>query len=558
MKKVLSIMLACAMLISLFAVTASASVATYEGYDFVTVFETSEDVKSVLPYVNTTAYASGAMPVSSFATVDDNEVAILKGNPEGADWVYGQSKATLEALDKFTLEFDVKAVDCSDALNISFKTEKGVIGVYVTPATFIGAEQAVGSAKVHTAKITDLNSVKLNQWFNFKITVDKTIYNGSDNEATRKNAVTVEYKKAEEESFKTMNIFTGGSYGYKLGGRLTSANPSWTGGGAVAFSADADGYAYCVDADDNSLKENVEYHLDNVKLTGRTNKVEYNSTGVLAAEDFEGTSPKFAGTSATVKGDEANHYIDFYRDDTKNTYGYGASGTVRVDSLPQEFVITFDLYKEADNTQDFYIEYFTDTLGVTDANGKLLAGAASNIHIKADKFETGKWYTVKAARVNVSWPKVTVVDKETGEVQKFDALSRSNVSGSSDYNRLFFRALNTAESVSHWRIDNVTVTEAGAASYISKTVDEETGATTVKLNVDAITYTATPILATFKGDRLVAADFVDTVDVALSADGAVVDLVAGGEYDEAVLYLWKGIGGAPLMEAWDITANLAD
>lgn len=551
MKKVLSIMLAAMMLISLFAIGASASVATYEGYDFVTVFDTSENVKSALPYVNTSAYASGATPTSSFATVDDNEVAILKGNPNGADWVFGQAVATLTALDKFTLEFDVNVVDCSDALNVAFKTDKGVIGVYVTPATFVGAELTKGSLKAHTAKITDLNSVKLNQWFNFKITVDKTIYNASDAEATRKNAVTVEYKKAEEESFKTLSLFTGGSYAYKLGGRLTTANPTWTGGGAVAFSPDADAYAYCVDADDNSIRDNAEYHIDNVKLTGRTNKVTYPAKGVLVAENFEGSSRAFVGGQATLVGDDANKYIDFYRDDTKNSNGYGATGEFKPASLPQEFVVTADVCKEADNTQDLIIEYFTDTLGAVNANGQLLAGAASGIVIDQSKFEAGKWYTVKVARKNITYPQVTVVDKETGETQTFNAAIRANVSGTTSYNRLFFRALNTAESISHWRIDNVMVAEAGAASIISATAEGD--AVSAKISVDAKEYTATPVLATFVGNRLAAVDFAD---VDLSAEGAEVDLAVSGAYDEAIVYLWNGLGGAPFMETWDITNNI--
>ncbi len=554
MKKVLSLMLAAMMLVSLFAVNASASVATYEGYDFVTVFDTSENVKSALPNINTSAYTSGATPVSSFATVDDNEVAILKANPNGTDWVFGQAVATLTALDKFTLEFDVKVVDCSDSLNIAFKTDKGVIGVYVTPATFIGAEQAKGSLG-HTAKITDLDSVKLNQWFNFKITVDKTIFNSTDAEATRAKAVTVEYKKAEEDSFKTMSLFTGGSYGYKVGGRLTTANPTWTGGGAVAFSPDADAYAYCVDADDNSIRYNAEYHIDNVKLTGRTNKVTYPATGIIVTDDFEGASSAFAGSQATLAGDDTNKYIDFYRDDTNNTSGYGISKEFKPASLPQEFVVTADVCKEADNTQDLIIEYFTDTLGVTNADGKLIAGASNGIVIDQSKFEAGKWYTVKVARKHIVYPKVTIVDKETGETQTFDATVRATVSGNTSYNRLFFRALNTEKSISHWKIDNVMVAEAGAASIIGKTVNEETAATTLTVNVDAKEYTATPVLATFAGDRLVAADFED---VTLSADGAKVDFAVAAGAEKAVLYLWNGLGGAPLMEAWDVTANLAE
>ncbi len=551
MKKVLSIMLAVMMVSSLFAINASASVATYDGYDFVTVFDTSENVKSALPYINTSAYASGATAVSSFATVDDNEVAILKGNPDGADWVFGQNVASLTALDKFTLEFDVKVVDCSDALNVAFKTDKGVIGVYVTPATFIGAEQAKGSVKAHTAKITDLSSVKLNQWFNFKITVDKTIYNASDAEATKKNAVAVEYKKAEEESFKTMDLFTGGSYGYKVGGRLTTSNPTWTGGGAVAFSPDADAYAYCVDADDNSIRDNVEYHIDNVKLTGRTNKVTYPVTGVLVAEDFEGTSPQFIGSQGTLAGGENNKYMDFYRSDTVHTSTYGASKEFKPASLPQEFVVTADIYKEADNTQNLIIEYFTDTLGAVNTNGQLIAGVNSGIVLDESKFETGKWYTVKIARKHIVYPAVTVIDKETGETLTFNATTRATVSGNTSYNRLFFRALNTAGSISHWRIDNVMVAEAGAASILSATAEGDN--VSAKLSVDAKEYAATPVLATYNEDRLVAVDFAD---VTLSADGAEADLAVSGAYDEAIVYLWNGLGGAPFMEAWDITDNI--
>ena len=558
MKKVLSLVLVCMMMASLFAMNASASVATYEGFENATIMPLSENVKSALPYIRLkNGVADGVL--SAFETVDDNEVAVLRANPTNTEWIFGGETLTMEKYDKYVLTFDVKVVDCANAFQVAMKTivnnDAGNIAFMVSPATFMGKELPAGSTG-GSAVVENADATKLNQWFNFKVTVDKTVMSkaATIDETVRRNAMKIEYKKAEDESYAVLPYMTGGYYANKIGARADGSAPTWT-NTAVAFSPDNNTYAFCYDKDGNNLKDNAEYHLDNVQLIGRTTKVAYPAKGVMLTEDFEGSSPVFAGGQGTIKGDDAEKYLDFYKSDTVHTNTYGASKEFKPAILPQEFVFTADVYKEADNTQDLVVEYFTDTLGVTDKNGQLIAGVASGIVLDKNKLEAGKWYTVKIVRKNITYPAVTLIDKETGEEQNFNAATRANVSGSSSYNRLFFRALNTAGSISHWRIDNVMLTEAGAASLIGKTVDEETGATTLKFNVDAKAYATTPVFATFNGDRLVSADFED---VTLSADGAEVEFAVPSGCEEAVLYLWDGIGGAPVMEAWDVTEYIAE
>ncbi|MBE7052638.1 MAG: hypothetical protein E7395_08780, partial [Ruminococcaceae bacterium] len=400
MKKVLSIMLAVMMLVSLFAASVSASVATYEGYEVKTILAESANVKSAMPYIrNKVAPADATRAVSSFATVgegeDANEVAILKYSAEGQEWLFGSNQSTLAPYEKLVFTFDVNVVNCASGLQVGFNTGAATTSFVISPATFMGAQMTpYGTAN---AQVEDSDSLNLNQWYNFRVTVDKSVFAAAAavDETVRRNAMTIEWKKAEDEKFAIMPYIIGGYYGYKLGARADAIMPSWTQTG-VAISPNANSYMVCVDAEGNSLKENVEYHIDNVKLIGRMPKVVYPSTGILVAEDFEGTSPKFIGGQGTLVGNEENKYMDMYLSTPvteKANTTYGSSGTVNFTSLPQNFVLTADICMAEDNTQPFLFEYFTDTLGVTDADGKLLAGYAHNMKIEATDVVAGTWYT---------------------------------------------------------------------------------------------------------------------------------------------------------------------
>ena len=177
MKKVLSFVLVCVMMASLFAMNASASVATYEGFESGTIMPLSENVKSALPYIRLKNGVAEGM-LSKFETVDDNEVAVLRANPTDTEWIFGGETLTMEKYDKYILTFDVKVVDCANAFQVALKTivnnPVGNIAFMVSPATFIGKELPVGSTG-GSAVVENADETKLNQWFNFKVTVDKTV-----------------------------------------------------------------------------------------------------------------------------------------------------------------------------------------------------------------------------------------------------------------------------------------------------------------------------------------------------------------------------------------------
>ena len=113
------------------------------------------------------------------------------------------------------------------------------------------------------------------------------------------------------------------------------------------------------------------------------------TANVLITEDFEGESPAFIGNQGTLlpvdettdsgtdtgsgcdgtaaTAEEAdteavNHYMDLYLATVSDYsgYNYGSSAQEYVDSMPESFMLTADIYQEADNTNDFFFEYFSD------------------------------------------------------------------------------------------------------------------------------------------------------------------------------------------------------
>lgn len=237
---------------------------------------------------------------------------------------------------------------------------------------------------------------------------------------------------------------------------------------------------------------------------------------ILITEDFEGSSPKFVGAQATLmpksessgsntggKGCEnnggegssestenVNHYIDLYKTTAADYVGkeYGWSSQVYVDSLPDNFMLTADIYKEEDNTNPFIFSYFTDDKdgdGRSDCHGQMV--------LSPDDVEAGKWYTYTARKVGGTGAlgvfNATLVDKETGVETKPIVLRNNEVSSASAINRFFFRTVNLAGETSHWRIDNVTVEENFDFELPSRITTVDTYYPWCDVEVDGITWT---------------------------------------------------------------------
>lgn len=212
-----------------------------------------------------------------------------------------------------------------------------------------------------------------------------------------------------------------------------------------------------------------------------------NERNILIEEDFEGASPAFVGGDAVLmpknissdsgsnssggcegsgsgSGEESsgednvNNYLEIYRvtANEHSGYDYGSSAQVKVDSMPENFILTADIYKCADNTQPFIFEYFAD-----DKDGDGAADAYGGAVLQESDVSAEQWYTLTLTKTNgkngTATFKSTLVNKKTGLTTTPAITRTANVSGRDEANRFMFRVSNMAGGIHHWLIDNVVV-----------------------------------------------------------------------------------------------------
>lgn len=538
MKKCLSMALAVVMIMSLFAVNVSAKLVLGEPEK--TVYLVNQDFQDAEKLDLTSEAADGV--VVPEAEGSDNNVAKL--NATNRYIVASQASSISDSV--FTVQFDVKAVNPTSAIDIVVRTDEDAsfapygYNLRITYSNFKNAEDWSADTNWYTysAKI-DTTELRTNGGaFSYKNVEMKRTLKGED------NWVSVPYNQGYNYVTKEISDATPArrvAWRPLQNAERARMSSTWANGISIACdnrsSDDSDGGAWA----DN------EYLIDNIKISYVKDAVDYPSTGILLTEDYEGTTKNF-GTPTIVDG---NNCLELY----KKTEGgnekpdYGSSETATFASLPQNFILTADVCMASDNTQPLFLEYFTDTLGGN------VAGEAYNMGLKPTEVTAGEWYTMKLAKVGDFSYRGTLKNHKTGEITTFKPVGNSNISGKGIYNRLLFRIVNEAsdaDKVFHWFIDNIMVTEVGAMAISN--IEKVDGAVSATVNVDAAT-TATPakakvFVAIYSDNRLVDIDFEDLTFAGTDGETANVDVE--GEFDKVYLYLWNGT--IPVVDKYDITA----
>ncbi len=514
MKKLISLVLCIMMISSLFAMNASASVAIGDmpetAYPINQSFEDADNLMfTTIAWKN----GSGAVAVE---TVDDNSFAdiylggkldttldiayIGSGNLDGAVPNKG-----------YTMAFDVYPVDTSVSLRVLYNSD-----------TTTNQNARYGIAIPASAFPT------MNQWYSVKMVVAENYVNPEVSISVYvKSAVDSDYTKIAHTGLYSPVMLSGHTF---FIGAETRYN-----------------------VNNSETVDNTRYKIDNVVLYYRTAQSEYPSTGVIAYENYEGTTQSLKGQKATVAGDLENYYLtvlnDEDADDDRIAGTFAGSTMWAIERVPENFIITFDICQNAGNEQNFNLEYYDEkntSVKVKDHWGQL--------YVTADKCEVGKWYRAKV-HVNCGVVKtLSFVDLETGDSVEGVAFGRGTTDITTSKNSLIVRPFNN-QGIFNWSLDNIVLTEAAAASLpeINATADE----VAVTVSADAISETVAPVLALYKENRLVDIDW-DTKDN--TVEGVSAELTATGEYDEAVVFIWDGFENCtPLMATpWNITDIIAE
>lgn len=581
MKKLVSLTLAAVMSLSLFAVGTSAAVPVK--VDDVNI-SIAQDFEGDVAYFSKGCSKSGEVVLDGDGTVFD-----LDGRTQTEAAVAGLKEAT-----SFTLRFDAKAPFASADLRLYFKNNLGNYMVVLRPGLFVPLTQQLRAdfdkesaiykgMWTNSATAESEDALVSDQWYNFVITVDNEALNNTLTVDSILKAVEVKYKKAEDAEYavvtgnKTYTPWEATWYPM-LGAICDTATCN------VAFANSAEvGQQYSVwffdkEADTiTKVGDKAHYVVDNIKLDAVEVGEEFETNGVIFHEDYEGESNKlnFGKFSKTVTDESGNTYLEIdiptTASGTEGVAKYMESNRIVAPSLPEGFIWTVDVCPLDANSVDFKLEYFSDSFGTTRekvVNGETITEPVAATHgdyaVSKAYMKVGEWFRFKLVKYpGVEKPVATVTNLTTGSRLFANAAvnREGNISGIENINRFFIRSsLYNDTRVFKWAVDNFTITELGAESLVYATKEDDT--VTACINVDAgvdtkaTGITVTPILALYKGDRLVDATFEKaTIN---DYDGEQKILKASGDYDKAIILLWKSIGGTPILNTWDITDMIED
>lgn len=506
MKKLISLVLCIMMVSSLFAMNVSASIAI--GDEPETLYPINQDFEDAENSMFTTCAwpnGSGAVAVE---TVDGNSYADVylggDGDTSTLDIAYIGS-GNLDGVapnEGYTMTFDVYPVNTSVSLRVLHNNDvtngQGTKYGFVIPASVFPT---------------------MNQWYSVKVVVAEPFVNQDVSIAVYvKSEADADYTKIAHSSLYSPAMWAGHSFLIGAESRYNQNN---------AATADS-----------------TRYKIDNVVLYHSTDATEYPSTGVLYNDNFEGVSVLASGMGSTVK-ENGNSYLKLNHDGT----GYNGSGYATATSIPEKFILTMDVYKEASCAGPLVFEYWQSDV--------LTSGVWGQIGIYANAVEAGEWYTLKIAKTAADRTYTVTLEDAEGNVTTPETANVLNaavgITGNNP-SQFVFRGWSNFGAI-NWRVDNIVLTEAAAVSLPSITAEDD--AVSVEISADAISAKVAPILALYNGNILVDVDW-DAVDVA--TDGASAELEVSGEYDEAKIFLWdKFENGTPLLiNPWDITEIIAE
>lgn len=433
---------------------------------------------------------------------------------------------------QYTIEFDSKFKSSVANDDGTYSTQPIVFYV-LDPSLTADIENVTSSIDFFIEGSTDMESkgIASDKWYSFKITIDKSkgLVDNRYYGRLQGDGVLLQWKEKGADEWNTaVNAVTSLDYtGADLKYYAQAERTAWQWVNGSDMTTPGIGF-------------NTRTYMDNLKVGY---KEAIPSTGVLYYDDFEGATAMGSGI-ASVEYKNGNNYLALKGDGSSWT----GSGQAVALEIPSKFILTMDVCMGADNAQNLKLEYWQSDVATS--------GVWGQIGLAPSEVVPGKWYTLKIAKVGEDRTyTVTLTDLESGEVKTITPQNSAVGITGNNPGKFMFRGW-LGDGTIDWKIDNIIMTEAAAASLcvVEKAAD---GTVDVTVSADAISDTITPVLALYNENRLVAVDW-DTKDN--TAFGVSADLAVAGSYDEVKLFVWDGFENAtPLMATpWDITEHLAD
>ncbi|MBR5614485.1 MAG: hypothetical protein IKW64_04190 [Clostridia bacterium] len=566
MKKLISLILAVAMLVSLVAVNVSAAVPTGVPSQKVTLFKqdyeaatNNADLKA--PYGGNNANGRGLVSVQAETEGSSNTVASLTLNPDQTTYNFisvPSSTITDIQKDVFTVELDVKPL-VANAAGI----EVGIRAPYHKNLTNLqnGISAHIG-----------YNVLKVNEWNHIILDVDFSKFRaGTATCGAEANSGIKARVKAESAS-----VYTTLEYGNWTNNVRVRVNDDYTfpyrpigaDNGSAAFAIGV------VNRGGGTNWSSVNHLIDNIEISYMSDAVAYPNGGVIATQDYEDDTNTILSSThngqgtATKTTENGNNCMSLKANADGNAL-LVISNNANI--THQDFAVTVDV-KCVTPGSAFVVEAYRNKVAESYACFVWSAG-----------METGKWYRYKFAAGNVvarkdlsdpdaEWitiPAANGNDSATASVTTATPKHRVSVGNSGLDNAIRIGMRNTIYDTgatlanTEYLVDNITI--AKETSYSIPAVVSESGKVGATINVDAVRKattagTMTTVLGVYDSTgMLVDVDFeTPTMNAGevLGVDLLVnQDVPAGGS---AKIFVWDSFAnGAPLLATpIDLTAEL--
>lgn len=578
MKKIASLILSLAMVLSVFAVSVNAAVPVKADNISVSVNQTYEED------VTTDDFAYTCWEARRPEKTTDGDNTVLDLTPQK------HTEASIEGINDMSsleLQFDAKALYASSELRVQFKLDDctatlrfrpGIFAdaIYEKPESDFAADSNIAKEMwmASAATVDDTADLVSDEWYTFNIKADTAQIR---EQAYPYNAFTIQYKKSTDEAFTTL-ARNATEKPWEASWAVTKTNVAdicTTNTCNVFISNPSDGgqqygvWKFDAEADTvTKLAAQSHYVIDNVIFSGKGIGEAYTTEGVLFnayCDEYTTAAPTVftafsQATSSLVADANGNKSVEFVQNYSGTRYGQG--NEVQLTRLPENFVVTIDVYQHEDNNRSFRFEAF-------DENGK-----AVSLNLWPANISQGKWYRLKFVKNgDVNGFTLYTKDLEAGTVKK---TYEGNAGAPTSRKSKFFirtdmesgpaQATNEAKKY-HWSVNNLTVSELNSASITSAVKSGNTVTAKVKFdgNVDAAvtnpcvwnsTRNVTAILALYKGDTFKVADFstVTLKDADVNGVEATVSATSD-DFDKAIVFVWNNIGvdAQPILKTIDIT-----
>ncbi len=573
MKKVLSIMLATMMVVSLFAINASAAIpATHEvleGY----VPETNLFVQDFSDVENKTDFTERQYE-GSVSVSEDGVLHMTGGYRTGVSM--STTSTTPITTGEYTFEFDFMRNDDLTADYWLFVTFQRAANAESTNENLkkygvVIPVRTTGMVTVEGVNYEDITNpdvdIEPHKWYTYRLTISESAFvaaGGAQEKAQLLKLMTVQRKLKNDTEWTTLNYTTGGNNFNASSCRIYGVGATaWNNTNEVNIGVTRDSYGQQLEVKGYTWDETTQKYVEGTEIIssedGRNADFQFDNIrvykpgepGEMVTKDLpinkgvvftslDKTTLEMVGKDVEIKDAEGN--VTGTEKQPSTTYG---TKVINWTYEPTSFVATFDAMNEVAG----------GPLSISFA-GKEVGSAMCTIR----PTEAGKWYSYKLLfirnGVNESISKVYRKAEDETEWTQLTYTGNKNdaegndvwmgYNGSSSYNNIRFylyagqtneNRYSNCELGTKWSIRNIQVTDSYAMTGVA-TVDD--GNLTIDLNT-VVADAAAMIAAVYDGDRLVSAQAVDVA--AFANDAEIVVPYAATIANPAVkIFVLDGMG----------------